>query len=511
MTKEKQIRLNVEASTLKPLRKAEKRVGMIRGIFTHMDLQKQLPIDVRRSVNKVGASYGYVSPKHNKSPTKTFFGNDMRQFTGGGQIRDEHGNELLENDGFDPLELLSPRERCIKNRAVITIQSIFRGRQAREWVDNQAQRLFPLRALVSKTCHGGGKRGRAIFLEKKKILLVRSKRILGETQEKWEGVKEGLLSGLEGEDRKRRLKEKLKLHKIQKRLDDEAAMLHKNLLFVAACAIQNFCKQLVQERYPHLVPILEEKRKVEVVETEVAFRRNESRKESIKKRELRKRRAVGRFNVIPLIIRMQRTWREYLSVTHSKREIAAAYALLKRMREDRISGQEFFRKLKSAHWHEISLAVDFNLKKRQRTIDVAGRGWVDYTQDRLRRKAWLYHAVRKRKCAILEDWFVEVMNHKRAVVNRVRPNLFPPLLAEYMRFARDNNWVKFLSAMSELFTEFDKESQVRDLKYEEHSTMKVIGFKDFTELNEMLTYQIAQSNLRKKVVFHLGYKEPEAR
>jgi hypothetical protein len=287
-------------------------------------------------------------------------------------------------------------------------------------------------------------------------------------------------------------------------------MLHKNLRFIAACAIQNFCKNIVHDRYPHLGPILEEKRKAEAAETMVAFRRNESRKESRRRREIRKRKAVGRFNVIPLIVRMQRTWREYLNVTHSKREIAKAYALLKRMREDRISGQEFFRKLKAQHWHEISLAVEFNLKKRQKTIDVAWTGWVDYTKDRLKRKAWLYHAVRKRKCAVLEGWFREVMEHKREVINRVRPNLFPPLLAEYMRFARDNDWVKFLTALSGLFTEFDEESQVRPLKYEEHSTMKVIGFKDFTELNEMLTYQIAQSKLRKKVVFYLGLKDPEA-
>ena len=33
---------------------------------------------------------------------------------------------------------------------------------------------------------------------------------------------------------------------------------------------------------------------------------------------------------------------------------------------------------------------------------------------------------------------------KRELINRVRPNLFPPLLAEYVRYSKDNDWAKFL-------------------------------------------------------------------
>ena len=211
MTTEQQVKLDVEASTLKPLRKAEKRVGAIRGIFAHMDYQNQLPIDLRRNVNKVGANFGYVSPKHNKSPTKSFFGKDTRKFT----HKDDFPGKLLEDDDVDPLELLSPREKYLQNKAALRIQSIFRGRQAREWVDNQAQRLFPLKAPVSKNFHAGGKRGRAIFLEKKKILLLKSRSVLGEVEKTWEVKKESMLSGVEGEERKRLLKEKVSVYRIE--------------------------------------------------------------------------------------------------------------------------------------------------------------------------------------------------------------------------------------------------------------------------------------------------------
>ena len=145
------------------------------------------------------------------------------------------------------------------------------------------------------------------------------------------------------------VKKKLKENKIQRRLDAEALMLHRNLRFIAACIIQNFCKNFVLEKYPHLIPLLEEKRRAEAASNAIALSRNLSRASSVKRRELRKRRAVGRFNVIPVILRMQRTWREYLSVKHSKHEIARAYALLKKMREDRVSGREFFERLKKEH------------------------------------------------------------------------------------------------------------------------------------------------------------------
>ena len=66
---------NIAASTLKPLRKAEVRMKTIRSIFDHMDLQKQLPIEVRRKVDKSNPSYGHISPKRGASPMKkAFFG-----------------------------------------------------------------------------------------------------------------------------------------------------------------------------------------------------------------------------------------------------------------------------------------------------------------------------------------------------------------------------------------------------------------------------------------------------
>lgn len=272
------------------------------------------------------------------------------------------------------------------------------------------------------------------------------------------------------------------------------------LLLSSSCALQ----------YPYLVPLLEQKKRADIADNKVAFTRNTSRRTSIRRRELRKRRAVGRFNVIPLIVRMQRTWREFLAIKHSKREIAKAYALLKRMREDRISGQEFFRRLKAEHCAEIALAVEFNLKKRQLAIEITWKEWVNYTNDRLQRKAALYRAVRKRKCKILEAWFAEVMVEKREVINRIRPNLFPPLLSDFVRYSKDNNWIAFLQSLSDLFSEFDSESRVRTLKYEEFTTMKVIGYKNFTELNEMLTFYISQSYMRKKVTVFVGNKDPEA-
>ena len=41
---------------------------------------------------------------------------------------------------------------------------------------------------------------------------------------------------------------------------------------------------------------------------------------------------------------------------------------------------------------------------RQKYIDRSWKAWVTYTQGRVRRKAWLYHRLLKRKCAIIEDW-----------------------------------------------------------------------------------------------------------
>ena len=225
------------------------------------------------------------------------------------------------------------------------------------------------------------------------------------------------------------------------------------------------------------------------------------------RKELNKRKNVGNFAVIPIIIRMQRDWREYLSVTHSKRQIADAYSLLKRMREDRISGREFFEKLKKSHLEEIGLAVDFNLGVRMKYIQRSFAGWFEYTQDRLKRKSWLWHRVRVRAANLVNLWFVLVATTKRELINAIKPNLFPPLLAEYVRFSKTNDWQEFLGALSVLFGEFDEESHVRSLEFEEHLTNKVIGFNYFTELNEMLTYHIARSRLRKKVVVRVGIDE----
>ena len=191
---------------------------------------------VRRQVHKVNATHGYTSPKRAaSSPEK------VRFFA-----------EISEDDGCheeDPLDLLSPREKYLMNNAATKIQSIFKGRRARVWVSNQALRLFPLAAPVSKNFHSGGNRGKAIFLEKKRQLLLNSKKRLDETGEIWEKRKEDIAAAVRDESEgKAAMKEKLKLHKIQRRLDAEALMLHKNMRFIAACIIQNFCKDVVLEK-----------------------------------------------------------------------------------------------------------------------------------------------------------------------------------------------------------------------------------------------------------------------
>ncbi|GMH95712.1 hypothetical protein TrVE_jg5791 [Triparma verrucosa] len=494
MSKDETMERSIATSTLKPLRKAEVRVDTMKGIFSHIEKQKELPIEIRRKVAKVNPQFGSVSPTRRHTPKKTFFGTSTEP--------------VMHDDGYEHAENLSPRERHVKSKAVIKIQSIFRGRKARDWLNNQDQRNFPLKESVSQNFLSGGKRGRAIFLEKKRQMLLLSKSRLEQTANDWEKEKAGLVEKVAGDLRAAELvKKRLKEHKIQRRLDAEALMLHRNLRFIAACIIQNFAKNIVLEKYPQLVPILKEKRDKETAENKVAEARNKSRMESVRRREVRKRRAVGRFNVIPVILRMQRTWREYLAIKNSKHEIAKAYALLKKMREDRISGREFFEKLKKAHREEIGLAVDFNLKKRQKYIDIAWKGWKDYTDDRLRRKAWLYQRVLRRKVLILEDWYYEILEYKVNLIISVRPNLFPPLLSEYYRFMHDNDWQRLLGAMSELFSDFDPTSEVRTLKYEEHTTNKVIGWKSHTELNEMLTWQIANSGMRKKPQIKLGKEE----
>ena len=147
---------------MKPLRKAEVRVKTIRGIFDHMGLQKELPIEVRRKVEKANPSYGHVSPKRGASPQKKAFFHTSAE-------------PAMHGDDFEHAENLSPRERHVKNKAVQKIQSIFRGRKARHWVNNQDQRNFPMAAAVSAKFLQGGKRGREIFLLKKKKLLEESR------------------------------------------------------------------------------------------------------------------------------------------------------------------------------------------------------------------------------------------------------------------------------------------------------------------------------------------------
>ncbi len=506
MTQDEILERNELTSTLVPLKKAEYRVDVMKGVFNHIDYQKELPKEIRRSVQKISATHENVGTR---SPQKlvgigSHSSHPARQGIGSGVSQ-----PLLqkrEGTSSHP-DQLSPRELYIKNRAVTKIQSIFRGRQAREWVDNQAQRLFPLRQKTSANWHSGGKRDRAIFLEKKRVLLLKSKDRIQSTKADWEEQQKSIIQKGTNEEEKRLLKMRLKAHKINKRLDDEAIMLHKNMRFIAVCIIQEFCRSFLRARYPHLDVLLAAKREKEVAENQVSLKRNLSRKGSEFRKELRKRRAVGRFAVVPIIVKMQRDWREYLAVKHSKRQISAAYALLKRMREDRISGQEFFRRLKAEHRREIEVAVEFNLERRQKYIAKCWAEWYAYTQDRLRRKSWLYHQVRTRKAKIIENWFGDLLIDKREVINKVKPNLFPPLLAEYVRFSKDNDWQKFLAAISELFSDFDEDSQVRSLEFEEFVTNKVIGFKNFTELNEMLTYHIANSDLRKKVLMIIGKEE----
>ena len=162
---------------------------------------------------------------------------------------------------------MSPREKHIKNKAVLKIQSIFRGRKARDWVNNQDQRNFPMSAPVSANFLKGGKRSKEIFLLKKKNLLQNSKDRLTLTKDDWERTKEGVVNKVElerGSGAAKIVKRRLKENKIQRRLDAEALMLHRNLRFIAACIIQNFCKNFVLQKYPHLIPLLKEKRQKEV-------------------------------------------------------------------------------------------------------------------------------------------------------------------------------------------------------------------------------------------------------
>ena len=416
---------------------------------------------------------------------------------------------------------LTPREVYIRNNAIIKMQKLFRGRKGREWCDNQAMKQFPLRAPVNKNFLVGGSevRSKGIFLERKRFLLERSIDAINVTKENWEAEQDKIVKLAEDKDRWRTekradgglegfdanatinsVKDILMNNKVSRRLDAEALMLHKNLRYMASCIIQHFCRQFILTRYPKLIGVLRKKQKIETARVTTALFRNNSRKASTMRREERIRKAGNKFVAIPLIVKMQRDWREYLKIKHGKSEMGKAIRLIKRMREDRKAGQEFFRKLRQDHRDEIGLAVDYNLKLRHKAILHSFETLAANALERRKRKAWLLDKVQRRMAAVLYIWFKEIMQKKRNVANKIRPNLFPPLLGEVMRFMNDNDWTTFLVNVSEMFTEFDKHSVVRSLQYEEFITNKVIGFNVFPGgLNEMLTYHVAQSQIRKRV------------
>ena len=461
-------------------------------------------------------------------------------------------------------ERLTPREVYIRGRAIVTIQSIFRGRKARQWIDNQAQRLFPLYQAVSVNWLEGGNalKSRAIFLNRKNFLMHRGDKILrplreaagcdmdlhnpaaaaardkdvpaslaskanvvgaGDSPEDSEpplfGIaeEESSLCGSDvsgaidtifesraaarGTPKVRVAKDVLSNDKVRRRLDEEALMLHKNMRFIAACIVQHFCRTHILRRYPHLKKVLDKKRKDLTVANKKALTVNKSRDAFGERHDRKKREAAAKFGAFPIIVKMQRTWREYLNIKYSKRETAKALALLKRMRDDRKEGQHFFKKLKDAHRHEIELAVEYNLGKRHQAIVKSFRTLAANALDRRARKAWVRAKVQRRKAAVLCLWFKEIMQEKRIVISKVKPNLFPPMLAEYVRFLKDNDWRNFLARLSDLFSDFDVGSVVHSLQFEEYTTNKVIGFNSFEGgLNEMLTYHIAKSGMRKRVV-----------
>ena len=208
--------------------------------------------------------------------------------------------------------------------------------------------------------------------------------------------------------------------------------------------------------------VLKKKRDAERLVANTSLTRNASRRACDARAVEREMKRKNKFTAMPLIIRMQRDWKTYLSMNSQKREMIEAIKLLKRMREDRKAGQEFFRKLKQSNRDQIGTAVDYNLRKRFKYIVQSYQAWLLYTLDRRRRKARLHDKVQRRMSSILCIWFKETMQEKRLLVNQLRPNLFPPLLGIYMRFIKDNDWVSFLSTLSSTFTEFDVGTIVRE-------------------------------------------------
>lgn len=110
----------------------------------------------------------------------------------------------------------------------------------------------------------------------------------------------------------------------------------------------------VKKKFPYLKEvILAQNRKTAVISGH-ALTRNVSRRAQAFRKFKKAEEAAHKFQVIPIIIRMQRDWREYLNIKHSKREIGAAVALLKRMRANAKSGAELFKELKDEHMKEVS-------------------------------------------------------------------------------------------------------------------------------------------------------------
>ena len=306
-------------------------------------------------------------------------------------------------------------------------------------------------------------------------------------------------------------KRRLDQYQVQKYLDLEASQLQKNLRFVAACVIQVYCSNYVRKKFPYLSKLIKENNAKREIRERHALVRNQSNKAYHLRRFMRAKQAASRFRVLPVIVRMQRDWREYLKIKHSKREIEAAVRLLKRMRENAKNGAEFFKELKDEHRREILVAVDYNVMLRDRFVRKHFAAFREWSDARLRRKKSLYDKILRRKVNIIEIWFEEIMVMKRNYVNSVKPVMFPPLLAEYVRYTRTNDWEKLLTEISNLYCEFDKSSRVSSLKFEAHTTNKVIGFKaKITELNEMLSYHITENQyLRKKPVFVVNKDEAQ--
>jgi len=403
--------LSSSLSCLKPLAEANIHLSYMKSIFTHLSYQQSLPGEIRKQTIKIPPSHeaGGSAIRYVRT-ARAARGQIAENFTGmranaqiPGSLRAgfttptkrpssspaASKRNIMSSALNSPTRILkttktnvplystytgepvTPRTLHVQQRGALYIQSLFRGRRAREWVDNQAQRLFPLRQNVSKSFRKGGTRDRAIFLQKKSEQLQQARERLKLAEAQWVEMRGQMIErarevfendeesmerfrrklklllnpdvemveeweeGLEhcekrirlieekqalgqvefdrihskknrrkakSPDQRRRSTElekslsagiremdelkgavartgnKLSLGKIQKRLDAEAIMLHKNMRFIAACVIQEFVKGRIHHKFPHLDKILEDKNKRDRAEVQVAFKRNESRK-----------------------------------------------------------------------------------------------------------------------------------------------------------------------------------------------------------------------------------------